>query len=174
MAWRAEHSAAAVGSAWAESGDDRLFGGFADSLILMANRLARTAFMLRTRSEALTRKQADGDPTELPGTPAADRLLRFLRRPLAPTNANTCRHHRRRDLAYKAGWLQLLTSAIPFQALTQVIGRLGMSIDTVFLGCGGGALVSGRPQWRGFIWRSAFSPGCSALLPNAPGGSLVD
>ncbi|MER0843173.1 MFS transporter, partial [Pseudomonas aeruginosa] len=90
-------------------------------------------------------------------------LLRFLRRPLAPSllalallSAMTAVSGFGLSKLYlsDAGWA------------LQDIGRLGMSggLVTVFLGCGGGAwLVRRIGLWRGFALGVVLA-GCSALL----------
>lgn len=105
-----------------------------------------------------------GDPLEhLPAPVGKASLLRFLRRPLAPSllllallSAMTAVSGFGLSKLYlsDAGWA------------LQDIGRMGMTggLITVFLGCGGGAwLVKRVGLWRGFAFGVALA-GCSALL----------
>ncbi|HHG5811867.1 TPA: RhtX/FptX family siderophore transporter, partial [Pseudomonas aeruginosa] len=144
------------------------FGGGAGSLILAGHFGQRTAFLVMAcvplASLCCVLALGRGDPHELPPAPAAKAsLLRFLRRPLAPSllalallSAMTAVSGFGLSKLYlsDAGWA------------LQDIGRLGMSggLVTVFLGCGGGAwLVRRIGLWRGFALGVVLA-GCSALL----------
>ncbi len=144
------------------------FGGGAGSLILAGHFGQRAAFLVMAcvplASLCCVLALGRGDPHELPPAPAAKAsLLRFLRRPLAPSllalallSAMTAVSGFGLSKLYlsDAGWA------------LQDIGRLGMSggLVTVFLGCGGGAwLVRRIGLWRGFALGVVLA-GCSALL----------
>ena len=143
------------------------FGGGAGSLILAGHFGQRTAFLVMAcvplASLCCVLALGRGDPTNSPAPAAKASLLRFLRRPLAPSllalallSAMTAVSGFGLSKLYlsDAGWA------------LQDIGRLGMSggLVTVFLGCGGGAwLVRRIGLWRGFALGVVLA-GCSALL----------
>ncbi len=143
------------------------FGGGAGSLILAGHFGQRAAFLVVAcvplASLCCVLALGRGDPTNSPAPAAKASLLRFLRRPLAPSllalallSAMTAVSGFGLSKLYlsDAGWA------------LQDIGRLGMSggLVTVFLGCGGGAwLVRRIGLWRGFALGVVLA-GCSALL----------
>lgn len=153
------------------------FAGGAGSLMLTGHFGQRVAFLtlacVPLLSLCCVAALGRGDPHEQPPAPVVKAsLLRFLRRPLAPSllllallSAMTAVSGFGLSKLYlsDAGWA------------LEDIGRLGMAggLVTVFLGCGGGAwLVKRVGLWRGFALGVVLA-GCSTLLWNAQAGQWL-